>query len=99
LAGGWFEFKMKVDGAAPNDLVLTYWGNERHDPKFDILIDGKPFVTETLPNKKNNAFFDETHAIPGEVTAGKAEITIRVQAIVGAPAGSVCGARTTHSKL
>ncbi|MDR3691336.1 MAG: glycoside hydrolase family 127 protein [Fimbriimonas sp.] len=97
LDGGWFEFKMKVDPASPNELVLTYWGNERIKPKFDILVDGTMLVTETLPHFQANRFFDETHRLPKELTAGKATITVRVQAEAGHPAGSVSGARVVRA--
>jgi hypothetical protein len=99
LGNGWFEFTMKVDGSGANELVMTYWGNERaQEHRFDILIDGQPFVTETLPDKKSNAFFDETHAIPSTFTSGKSTIVIRVQGIEGSSAGSVAGARIVHAK-
>jgi hypothetical protein len=94
LNGGWFELELKVDPAAPCDLVMTYWGNERFSPSFEILVDGQKLVTETLPDKKPNQFFDETHAIPAEWTKGKSKITVRVRAEPGKPAGSVAGARS-----
>jgi DUF1680 family protein len=93
LNGGWFEFQVKVDGTRPCDLVMTYWGNERFSPTFDILIDGQKLVTEALPDKRNNQFFDETHPIPAEMTKGRETVTVRVQAEAGKPAGSVAGAR------
>lgn len=93
LEGGWIEFEMKVDPTLPLDLVLTYWGNERAKPEFEILIDGQHFVTETLPHQSNNAFFDEMHAIPESLTKGKSKIIVRIQAIAGKAAGSMAGAR------
>jgi hypothetical protein len=99
LEGGWMEFKMKVDPSKPSELVMTYWGNERNRPEFDILIDGQKLVTETLPHQKNNQFFDEEHAIPAEMTRGKTTLIVRIQAIPGHPAGSVAGARTVRSKV
>src|SRR5262249_9576220 len=45
LNGGWFELEVKVDPSAPCDLVMTYWGNARFSPTFDILVDGKKLVT------------------------------------------------------
>lgn len=95
MEGGWMEFEMKVDPSAPMDLVMTYWGNERARSEFKILIDGKDFVTETLPHQGNNRFFDETHAIPTEMTQGKSKIVVRIEAVPGRAAGSVAGARTT----
>ncbi|AIE84661.1 glycoside hydrolase family 127 protein [Fimbriimonas ginsengisoli] len=93
LEGGWFEFEMKVDPAKPMELVLTYWGSDRSHPEFDILVDGQKIATEDQPHRKSNVFFDETHAIPSELTKGKSKIVVRIQAIPGKPAGSVAGAR------
>ena len=97
LEGGWLEFQMKVDPSKPNELVMTYWGNERARPEFDILIDGHKLITETLPHKKDNQFFDEERLIPVELAAGKSTVTVRIQAIHGHPAGSVAGARIVRA--
>jgi len=98
LEGGWLEFTMKVDPAKPNELVMTYWGNERSKPEFELLIDGLKWITETIPNIKNNQFFDELHAIPVGMTHGKQSVTIRIQAIPHHPAASVAGARVVRAK-
>jgi hypothetical protein len=97
LEGGWMEFKMKVDPAKPNELVMTYWGNERNRAEFDILIDGHKLITETLPHKKDNQFFDEECPIPSEMTTGRSEVVIRIQSVQGHAAGSVAGARTVRA--
>lgn len=99
LEGGWIEFKLRVDPEMANLLVMTYWGNERHRPEFDILIDGEGFVTETMPNKVDNEFFDTVHPVSQEMTRGKNEVTIRIQAITGQAAGSVAGARMIRESL
>lgn len=96
LAGGWFEFEMKVNPSEANDLVMTYWGNPRYRPEFDVLVDGQKIATETLPRLKANKFFDVTYPLPAEATKGKTKITVRVQAIEGRPSGSVAGARTVR---
>ncbi|MEZ0327789.1 MAG: beta-L-arabinofuranosidase domain-containing protein [Fimbriimonas sp.] len=98
LAGGWFEFEMKVDPAKPVDLVMTYWGSDRSDPSFEILVDGVKLVMEDLPSRKPNLFFDEARALPEMMTKGKSSVTIRVQAIPGKAAAAVAGARTIFRK-
>lgn len=94
LAGGWFEFEMKVDGEKPNDLVMTYWGSDRNNPTFDILIDGQKLLTETLPERKPNVYYDATRPIPEEMTKGKKTVIVRIQSIEGKSASAVAGART-----
>ena len=96
LEGGWFELTLKVHPAAPMDLVMTYWGNERVKPEFDLLVDGEHLATETAPHDRPNEFFDEVHSLPEDVTKGKLSITLRVAAIPGKRAGSVSGARTVR---
>ena len=93
LEGGWFEFTMKVDPNCQNELVMTYWGNDRTKPTFEILVNGQHLATETLPNLKQNQYFDETIALPIEQTQGKDDVRIRVQALPGHAAGSLSFAR------
>lgn len=96
LGNGWFEFEMKVDGEKPNDLVMTYWGSDRSNPTFDILIDGQKLLTETLPERKPNVFFDASRPIPEEMTKGKRTVIVRIQAVEGKAASAVAGARTVR---
>lgn len=96
MGAGWFEFDMKVDPNSPNDLVMTYWGSDRSNPEFDILIDGTLLVTETLPGRKQNQFFDATREIPEAVTKGKTTIKVRIQGKANRAAASVSGARTVR---
>ena len=98
LNGGWFEFDGKVDSTSKVELVLTYWGNERTHPDFEILIDGHSIATETLANKPVNAFYDVTYALPESLTAGKNQVLIRIQAATGKAGGSVAGARLVRGK-
>ena len=93
LEGGWFEFRMKVDSSCQNELVMTYWGNDRTKPTFEVLVNGQHLATETLPNLKQNQYFDETLALPIEQTKGKDDVRIRVQALPGHAAGSLSFAR------
>lgn len=98
MAGGWMEFDMKVDRLAPNDLVITYWGNElRRNPQMEILIDGQK-LSYTVPAIKANAFQDDILRIPEALTHGKDRVRIRVQAIGTSWAPSFAGARTVRRK-
>lgn len=95
LNGGWLEFDMKTDPSAETELVLTYWGNDRTHPHFDILIDGEKLVTETLGGRPSNKFFDLTYQLN---TKGKSKVRIRIAAHEGKAGGSLCGARMVKKK-
>jgi uncharacterized protein len=98
LNGGWFELEMRVDKAVPNELVMTYWGNERTKPSFAILVGDQEIASETLDGRPNNRFYDVTYSIPRALTEGKDSIVIRVQAKEGKAGPSASGARVIRSK-
>lgn len=98
MTGGWVEFDMKVDPEKATELVMTYWGNERLNPEFEILIDGQKLATETLSKHPINKFFDLTYAVPSEMTKGKSKVVVKVQAVGNKWAGSLAGARTVKAK-
>ena len=98
LNGGWFAFEGKLDGHSKVELVMTYWGNERTHPEFEILVDGHSIASETLAGKPVNAFYDVTYSLPESLTSGKDHVTIRVQAAAGKAGGSVAGARLVRVK-
>jgi DUF1680 family protein len=93
MAGGWFEFEMKVDGSVANELVMTYWGNDRVFPEYTILVDGEKLVEETMEGAPLNKFFDRSYKIPESLTKGKQKVKIRVQAKEGKWGPSTAGAR------
>ncbi|MFI5386319.1 MAG: beta-L-arabinofuranosidase domain-containing protein [Fimbriimonadales bacterium] len=98
LDGGWMEFEMKADPNVPVDLVITYWGNERLQPGFEILVDGTKIATEALGGKPHNVFFDMTYALPEELTKGKSKVTVRIQSIEHKSGGSIAGSRVVKRK-
>ena len=91
--GGWFSFDMKVLPDKPNVLICTYWGSDRGNREFDILIEGKTIATQTLQNNKPNEFFDEKYPIPDEMTKGKDKVTVQFKAHRASTAGGVFGVR------
>jgi hypothetical protein len=91
--GGWFSFGMKVSPAAPNELHLTYWGDEADNRVFDILVDDRKIATQKLLHNQPGRFFDVIHPLPLELTRGKDRVTVRLQAHPGAWAGGLFGAR------
>jgi hypothetical protein len=91
--GGWFSFKVKVAPDQPVELICTFWGGELGRRTFDILIDGQVIATRTLNRDKPGEFFEQTYAIPFELTRGKQAIEVRFQAHPGNFAGGLFGAR------
>ena len=91
--GGYFAFNLKTVPAADNALVVTYWGSDAGNRRFDISIDGVHLAEQTLENDQPGQFFEVTYPIPADLTRGKSQVTIRFQAKPGAIAGGVFGAR------
>jgi len=98
LANGWMEFDMKVDGAAPTDLVLTLWGNDRSRPEFEILVDGKSIAADNLEGKPQNRYYDATYTLPVASTQGKSTVRIRIQPKPTKVGPTVAAARTVRRK-
>ncbi len=98
MAGGYFEFEMKVAGDKKNALVLTYWGNDRLHPDFDIVVEGKSLVHEMLEHRPSNKFFDVTYELPTELTQNKDVIKIRIEPRQAKSGPSVAGARTVKAE-
>ncbi len=91
--GGFFEFDLKAQPDAKQELLVTYWGSDSGNRNFDILVNGQKIGSQTLLNNKPNEFFDVTYPIPAELTQGLSKVTIRFQAKPGENAGGVFGAR------
>ncbi len=86
--------RLSVDGAAPNELLCTYWGSETGQRTFDILVDGSKIAEQSLRNDRPGQFFDVNYPIPTELTNGKQRVTIRLQAHPDNFAGGLFGCRT-----
>ncbi|BDI33147.1 hypothetical protein CCAX7_51980 [Capsulimonas corticalis] len=91
--GGYFAFDLKTAPNAPNALVVTYWGGDAGNRRFDILVNGVHLAEQTLENNQPGQFFDVSYPIPTDLTQGKSTITVRFQAKPGATAGGVFGAQ------
>jgi hypothetical protein len=91
--GGWFSYEMKVTPDLPVDLIVTYWGSDTGNRKFDVQIDGRTVATQSLHMQKPGEFFDVTYPIPEELTEKKSKVTVRFQSHAGAMAGGVFGCR------
>jgi len=94
IEGGWFSYDLKVPADKPAEIGCTYWGSDVGEREFDILVDGVKIATQKLQRNRPDVFFDETYAIPADLTKGKAKVTVRFQALPGKWAGGVFGCRT-----
>jgi hypothetical protein len=91
--GGWFSYEMKVDSTAPNELVCTWWGDENGERNFDILVDGVKIATQKLLHNQPGVFWDATYLIPIQLTQGKTNVSVKLQAQPGNFAGGLFGTR------
>ena len=91
--GGWFSYELKVDAAAGNELVCTWWGDEGGARNFDIQVNGVKIASQQLLHNQPGKFWDATYPIPAELTKGKSKVTVKWQAQPGNFAGGLFGCR------
>ncbi len=96
--GGWFSYDLKVDSAASNQLVCTWWGDETGERNFDILVDGVKIASQKLLHNQPGNFWDATYPIPAELTKGKEKITVKFSAQPDNYAGGIFGLRVMKGK-
>ena len=89
--GGYFAFDLPVEADRSSALVVTYWGGDVGNRRFDVLVDGVRIGEQTLENNRPGEFFDVTYSIPEALTRGKSRVKVRFQAKPGAVAGGVFG--------
>jgi hypothetical protein len=88
---------MKVDPAADQEIIFTYWGGDS-GRTFDILFDGQKLMTQRLQNALPGRFFDVVVPLPRELTSGKEKAKIRFQAPSQGIAGGLFGCRVARRK-
>jgi hypothetical protein len=96
--GGWFSYQMKVVPNEPMVLVCTYWGGDRGNREFDVLVDGQKVASETLENNRPGEFFDVEYGLPTALTSGKEHVEVKFQAHPGKMAGGFYGASMLKAK-
>ena len=92
--GGYIQYRVKVDPERPCELILTHWGSDGGDRRFQILCDGVQFSGDHVNNHAPNEYYDRVHPIPFNLTKGKTRVSIRLQAEPGNIAGGIFGLRT-----
>lgn len=91
--GGFFAFHLPTVVNAKNALVVSYWGGDAGNRRFDVLVNDVKMGEQVLENNRPGEFFDVTYPIPEVLTRGKSKVTVRFQAKPGAVAGGVFGIR------
>jgi uncharacterized protein len=94
--GGWFSCELKLPADDPADLIVTYWGSETGHRKFDLLLDGKKFATESLHQNDPEKFWQKSYPLPKEMTANKEKAVVKFQAHPGNYAGGIFGIRVVR---
>ncbi len=96
--GGWFSYQMKVAPEGQQSVYCIYWGSDRGNRIFDILVNGEKIATQKLESNKPNEFFAVEYSIPANLTAGKQQVTVKFQAHPGSTAGGVFDCRVVKGK-
>ena len=78
--GGSFSFVMKVDPAADNALVCSYWGSDNRGRIFEIRVDGVTIATQDLNSFKESRFYELKYPLPEDVVKGKQSVTVKIVA-------------------
>lgn len=88
--GGYFEYTLATEGREDLSLMVRYWGNETANREFDILVDGKPLVTENLVGKwKRSEFVNVEYPLPADMLKGKKEVKVTFRSHPDKVAGGV----------
>nr|MBP7923669.1 glycoside hydrolase family 127 protein [Saprospiraceae bacterium] len=87
------QFDLKVSPSNPNQLVLTYLGDDKNRT-WDLLIDGQLLTTIDWPGGKTGKFYDLYYDLPPAWTMNKRVVVIKILANHGKTAGRIFGART-----
>lgn len=90
------EYTLKVDPEKPCDLVLTMNGQVNGKHPFDILCDGKKFSWGEVGDLMKGRRYERHHAIPYDMTKGKTEVKLRLEATNGEVlSDAIIGMKTT----
>ncbi|RYY60772.1 MAG: hypothetical protein EOO05_08715 [Chitinophagaceae bacterium] len=88
--GGYFSYELSTGGQQHLSLLVKYWGAEWGARKFNILIDGKKWLTVDNTGRWNRSEFIECeYQIPATMLAGRKKITVTFQPVRGNTAGAV----------
>lgn len=92
----WFRYDMNVDPGQPMLLDCTYWGEDK-DCSFDILIDGKQMMSQSLSGDKGTEFVDVQYPIPQELIEGKRRVAVMFRSKDKKPTCELYGCATVKT--
>jgi hypothetical protein len=92
-AGHHFSFNIDTDPESKNTLLLTYIGDDK-DRQFDILIDGQLLTTVEWKGGQTGIFYDNLYPLPENLTRGKKNILVKIDASKGKTAGRIFSVKT-----
>lgn len=96
---GWFSYDLQVDTNEQLELLIRYWGNEKGQRTFDILVDGEKLVTENIANKwSKDDFIDVAYPLPAKMIKNKNTVTILFKAHPENLAGGIFDIRILKSR-
>ncbi|NLM97014.1 MAG: hypothetical protein GX175_05320 [Halanaerobiaceae bacterium] len=73
---GWFSYDLAVNPEVNNYLCLKYYSGDA-DRGFNIYIDDRLFVEESIQARTPEGFYDVQYEIPAEWIKGKNKITVK----------------------
>jgi len=98
--GGYFSYNLSTGSQSNLKLMVTYWGAEWGNRKFDIYIDDKKLVTEDNTGRWNrSAFFDVMYEIPDTILNDKKNFRVKFQSIGDNTAGGIYGVRVVDDNI
>ncbi len=78
---GFFEYKLATNQQTNLSLLIKYWGDERNNTEFDIVVDGNVLACETneaiINNEPQKKFIHKEYVIPESLLQNKKDINIR----------------------
>ncbi len=88
--GGYFSYILSTKKETDMHLLVSYWGAEWGDRKFDLYVDDHKLMTEDNTGRWNQSMiFDVSYSIPDSLVKNKDQIRIKFQALQGNTAGAV----------
>ena len=96
--GGFFQYDVRVDPTAANELLVMYWGSDEGNRVFDVVVDGERIATQRLTGERPNEMIQIAYPLPAGLVRGKATVTVRFQAHPDATAGGIFGLRVLRGE-
>lgn len=88
--GGFFQYTMSTNGNTNLSLFIRYWGDEKGERRFNILIDNELIQSEDLSAKWHKAeFVNVEYKIPTALLKSKKQITVKFLSDTNSIAGSI----------